>query len=81
MQTNITEKNVREYINIPSFVFKDRTLSVLEVMVEYMRDNKKFTFREIALILNRDERTIWTVYRRGKLKRKGIIKRPVEDKE
>jgi len=65
----------REYINIPSFVFKDRTLSVLEVMVEYLRDNKKMRFHDIAMIINRDDRTVWTVYRRAKLKRKGIIKR------
>jgi hypothetical protein len=69
------EEISREYIDIPSFVFKDRTLSVLEVMVEYLRDNKKMRFHEIALIINRDDRTVWTVYRRAKLKRKGIIKR------
>lgn len=78
--TNIELKkeNKREYIDIPSFVFKDRTLSVLEVMVEYLRDNKKMRFREIAQIINRDDRTVWTVYRRAKLKRKGIIKGPTE---
>ena len=63
------------YIDIPSFVFKDRTLSVLEVMVEYLRDNKKMRLHEIAVIINRDDRTVWTVYRRAKLKRKGLIKR------
>jgi len=75
--TNIelrNENSKREYIDIPSFVFKDRTLSVLEVMVEYLRDNKKMRFHEIALIINRDDRTVWTVYRRAKLKRKGLIK-------
>jgi hypothetical protein len=65
----------RGYIDIPSYVFKDRTLSVLEVMVEYLRDNKKMRFHEIALIINRNDRTVWTVYRRAKLKRNGIIKR------
>ena len=35
------KKALKEYIDIPSFVFKDRTLSVLEVMVEYLKDNKK----------------------------------------
>jgi predicted transcriptional regulator len=70
-----SENATREYIDIPSFVFKDRTLSVLEVMVEYLRDNKKMRFHEIAVIINRDDRTVWTVYRRAKLKRKGIIKR------
>lgn len=75
MKTINTElKEKREYIDIPSFVFKDRTLSVLEVMVEYLRDNKKMRFHEIAVIINRDDRTVWTVYRRAKLKRKGIIK-------
>jgi hypothetical protein len=75
-----SENSTREYIDIPSFVFKDRTLSVLEVMVEYLRDNKKMRFHEIALIINRDDRTVWTVYRRAKLKRKGIIKeRKVDD--
>lgn len=75
---NIKQRNEeisREYVDIPSFVFKDRTLSVLEVMVEYLRDNKKMRFHEIALIINRDDRTVWTVYRRAKLKRKGLIKR------
>jgi len=68
-------ETLKEYIDIPSFVFKDRTLSVLEVMVEYLRDNKKMRFHDIAQIINRDDRTVWTVYRRAKLKRKGIIKR------
>jgi len=77
MTTNMklrSEEIGREYVDIPSFVFKDRTLSVLEVMVEYLRDNKKMRFHEIAVIINRDDRTVWTVYRRAKLKRKGIIK-------
>ena len=72
------ENSKREYIDIPSFVFKDRTLSVLEVMVEYLRDNKKMRFHEIAKIINRDDRTVWTVYRRAKLKRKGLIKGTTE---
>jgi len=68
-------EKLKEYIDIPSFVFKDRTLSVLEVMVEYLRENKKMRFHDIAQIINRDDRTVWTVYRRAKLKRKGIIKK------
>jgi|GEM_PF-2266312 len=74
-KTELKNENTKiEYIDIPSFVFKDRTLSVLEVMVEYLRDNKKMKFHNIAVIINRDDRTVWTVYRRAKLKRKGIIK-------
>jgi len=81
METKIKMKDeaAREYIDIPSFVFKDRTLSVLEVMVEYLHDNKKMRFHDIASIINRDDRTVWTVYRRAKLKRKGIIKSTVNN--
>ncbi len=75
------ETKLLEYIDIPSFVFKDRTLSVLEVMVEYLKDNKNMKFHEIALIINRDDRTVWTVYRRAKLKRKGLINRRDKDNE
>ena len=62
------------YFEIPSFVFRDRSVAVLECMVEYMKDSQGLTFHEIAVLLNRDDRTIWTVYRRAKLKRKGLIR-------
>ena len=64
----------REFIEIPSFVFRDRSVAVLESLVEYMKDVQGFSYHEIALLLNRNDRTVWTVYRRAKLKRKGIIK-------
>ena len=69
----------REFTMIPTFIFRDRSVAVLEVMVEYMHDIKKLSFHEIAVMLNRNDRTIWTVYRRAKLKRKGLIKNKEED--
>jgi hypothetical protein len=62
------------FIEIPTFLFKDRSVAVLEALVEYLKDHKELSFHEIAMLLNRNDRTIWTVYRRAKLKRKGIIK-------
>ena len=56
-------------IDIPSDIFKDRSLSVLEIMVEYLKEQKGLSYHEIAVLLNRDDRTIWTVYNRGKKKR------------
>lgn len=54
---------------IPSDVFRDRTLSVLEAVVEYLHEEKSLTFHEIASMTNRDDRTIWTCYSRAKKKR------------
>ena len=64
------EKNIQEDMLIPSSIFRDRSLKVLEVLVAYLKDQKQLTFHEIAVLLNRDDRTIWTVYSRVKKKQK-----------
>ncbi|MBN2367780.1 hypothetical protein JXC34_02085 [Candidatus Woesearchaeota archaeon] len=37
----------------------------MESAVSYMKDSCGMTYHEIALALNRDDRTIWTVYKRS----------------
>ncbi|MFH1409546.1 MAG: sigma factor-like helix-turn-helix DNA-binding protein [Nanoarchaeota archaeon] len=55
--------------SIPLAILRDRTVKVLESIVEYLKDVQGLTYHEIAELLNRDDRTIWTVYRRAKQKR------------
>ena len=54
---------------IPSTIFLDRSLSVLEAISEYLKEEKGLSYHEIAVFLNRDDRTIWTCYNRAKKKR------------
>ncbi len=61
---------IENNINIPIHIFQDRTLSVLETIVEYLKEKLKLNYHEIGVLLNRDERTIWTCYHRAKEKRK-----------
>jgi len=56
-------------IIMPSSIFRDRELSVLEAIVEFFKERKKMKYSEIARLLNRDDRTIWTAYKRAKEKR------------
>lgn len=51
-------------------ILQDRSLSVLENVVSYLKDNFGLTYHNIAVLLNRDDRTIWTVYQRAKKKKK-----------
>ena len=60
---------VQGFTNIPSFVFRDRSVAVLESLVEYLKDARHLSYHEIAVLLNRNDRTIWTVYNRVKKKR------------
>lgn len=66
-----TSKSVsKDFISVPTLIFQDRELSVLEVLAEYLKEKKGMRYSEIAKLLNRDDRTIWTAYQRAKAKRK-----------
>lgn len=54
-------------IEIPVSVFNNK-LSALECIVQYLHDNLKLKFSQIAILLHRDQRTIWTSYSRAKEK-------------
>ena len=56
--------------SIPAKILQDRKLSVLENIVSYLKDTFGLSYHKIALLLNRDDRTIWTVYHRARKKRK-----------
>ena len=56
------------YVNIPTFIFKDRSLAALEAVVVYLKDSQGMNYAQIARLLNRDDRTIWTTYTRAKKK-------------
>lgn len=60
-------------VQIPLSVVKDRSLSILEVVVEYLRDRANFTNRQIAVTLNRSDKTVSTVYMRTRKKRSASI--------
>lgn len=54
---------------IPLSIFKERKLSILELVSEFLKDTYHLSYHEIALMIKRDDRTIWTVYQRAKKKR------------
>lgn len=74
MKKRRNEEKAARAILIPHFIFQDRTLSVLEVIAEYLKEKRNMSFHEIAVALKRDDRTIWTVYSRAKKKRAKINK-------
>ena len=53
--------------NIPVSALKAE-LSILEATVAYLKDEYGLSYHEIGELLQRDERTIWTVYSRAKKK-------------
>ena len=48
----------RGVVLIPSSIFQDRNVSVLEAISRYMKEDLALSYHEIAILLNRDDRTI-----------------------
>lgn len=54
--------------SVPIKVLKNRNLGMLESSVIFLKDEKNLKYSEIAKLLNRNPRTIWTAYNKGKKK-------------
>jgi DNA-binding CsgD family transcriptional regulator len=59
-------------LSIPVTIFS-HDLGILESLVKYMKENLNLNYNEIAELLNRDDRTIWTVYNKAQTKQKSEI--------
>jgi hypothetical protein len=57
---------VKESHMIPCSVLRDLKHTLLENIVIHLKDTVGLRYNQIASILKRDERTIWTVYQRAK---------------
>lgn len=57
-------------LQIPVSLFSDRTCSILEHVVLYLKDEKQLKGSQIAKLLNKKSSTVWTVYNRAVQKRK-----------
>jgi len=56
-------------ISLPISIFNNK-LGMLESASLYLKDEKGLSFKEIAKILKRDYKTIWTSYNKAKKKLK-----------
>ena len=63
-----------ESLKIPISIFSDNELGTLECIVKYLRENRDLSFREIASLLFRDNKLIWTVYNKAYLKHRRKIR-------
>ncbi len=59
---------IGESISIPVSIFS-KELGALESIVKYMKENLKMSYSEIAKAILRDERTVWTSYKKAKGKK------------
>jgi hypothetical protein len=55
-------------IAIPIEILQNRDFSAMEAVVCYLKEEHGLTYSEIASVLNRDDRTVWTTYHRAQKK-------------
>ncbi|HLD87149.1 MAG TPA: hypothetical protein VJB12_03715 [Candidatus Nanoarchaeia archaeon] len=56
-------------LSVPLKIFQDRGLGVLEALSEHLKEKRGMRYCEIAQLLGKDDRTIWTACARAKKKR------------
>lgn len=61
--------------HIPLSILKDRDLGVQESIVRYLKENTGLNYHKIAVLLGRNDRTVWTAYDRAIKKSKSIVQR------
>ena len=58
----IEEKPISKEILIPVSIFEAESLSALEAVCKYLKEELDLNYPKIALLLNRNSRTVWTTY-------------------
>jgi len=56
--------DIKSNYSIPISIFSNFKLSVLESIVKYLKETENLSYHNIAVLLKRDDRTIWTIYSR-----------------
>jgi len=59
-------------IFVPISILKDRNFSILESISIYLKENYGMKYSQIGAVMNRNERTIWTVCSRAFKKKRAI---------
>ena len=60
--------NSNSSINLNLAIFRNTELTIFEALVKYLKEDCGYSFKEISLLLGKDQRNIWTVYNRAKKK-------------
>ena len=72
------KRGEKTIVKVPCCIFKERSLGILEALTKYMKEDLDLKYKEIASLLNRDNRVIWMTYSNA---RKKLKKRLAADKE
>jgi hypothetical protein len=68
----LSSQQVRELLqdgrSVPLTLYQNRDLGIMELTVKYLHENESLPLAEIARLINRDQRTVWVMYRQATLK-------------
>lgn len=63
-------KTGKSRYHFPISILRTRYYSILESIVVFLKENNNLTYHDISVLLKRDDRTIWTVYKRAEKKKR-----------
>ncbi len=51
--------------DFPVSIIQDKKVSILESIVKYLKEEYNLSYAKISRLIKRDQRTVWTVYKRA----------------
>lgn len=49
-------------IKIPLHIFHDEKFTPMEAIIKFLKDEYNLSYHDVSLLINRDERNVWTIY-------------------
>ncbi len=55
-------------VKIPLHIFHNNKLTPLEAIIKFLKEEHNLNYHDISLLIDRDERNVWTIYNNAKKK-------------
>ena len=64
-----TEKQHKQTkLKLPLHIFHNKALTPMEAIISFLKNSHDLTYHQISILINRDERNVWTIYNNAKNK-------------
>lgn len=64
-QIKLEPKKKSSDILVPLTIFSSKKLGVLEALVKYLKEEEELSFKEISVLIKKDNKSLWSTYQKA----------------
>jgi hypothetical protein len=74
-QVKLEPKKKSSEILVPLTIFSSKKLGVLEALVKYLKEEEGLSFKEIGILIKKDNKSLWSTYQKASKKQSAAFKK------